>query len=170
MPGPGVQNPVVTWRALRWDDAAAVALRDAMDTDLAPRYADLRAQRERLRAAAVPGGPTTAPLADEVLVSWVAFDGDVPVASASLRRLADTGTFEVKRLFVALTHRRLGLAAAALAAVEGSARDRGIERLRLQTGIRQPEAVALYERTGWRRIPPYAPYPAESSICFEKHL
>jgi GNAT superfamily N-acetyltransferase len=57
-----------------------------------------------------------------------------------------------------------------LAAVERSARDRGIEVLRLQTGIRQPEAVALYEREGWLRIDPYPPYPAESSICFEKRL
>ena len=42
--------------------------------------------------------------------------------------------------------------------------------LRLQTGTRQPEAVALYEREGWTRIDPYPPYPAESSICFEKRL
>lgn len=158
------------WEALGWDHPAAARLRDAMDADLAPRYAALWAERARLRAAAAPGGLTTAPAAAEVLVAWVAFDGGEPVATAALRRLGDTGVHEVKRLFVVPSYRGRGLAVAALDVVERSARERGLARLRLQTGVRQPEAVALYERQGWRRIETYPPYPRESSICFEKDL
>lgn len=191
----GAESRVATgplrWVATGWDDPRAVALREAMDADLTPRYAHLREQRRRLALAAAPGGLRTAPTAREVLVAWVALDGDRPVATASLRRLgpadplhagdvtpaaddetatADGALHEVKRVFVVPSHRRRGLAAAALRAVEGSARERGIARLVLQTGTRQPEAVALYEREGWRHIAAYPPYPLESSICFEKLL
>ena len=44
-----------TWVATTWDDLRAVELREAMTSDLAPRYADLREQRTRLFAAAEPG-------------------------------------------------------------------------------------------------------------------
>ncbi|MGW2095301.1 GNAT family N-acetyltransferase [Promicromonospora sukumoe] len=164
-----------TWVATTWDDPRAAALREAMTDDLAPRYADLREQRARLFAPAEPGGLSTVPTSDEVLVTWIALDGAEPVATGSLRRLGPAArdpevVHEVKRMFVRPSHRRRGLAAGVLAVVEQSAVDRGIGVLRLQTGVRQPEAVALYEREGWTRIDPYPPYPAESSICFEKHL
>lgn len=164
-----------TWVATTWDDPRAAALREAMTDDLAPRYADLREQRARLFAPAEPGELSTVPTSDEVLVTWIALDGVEAVATGSLRRLGGTAlhpgvTHEVKRMFVRPTHRRRGLAAGVLAAVERSALDRGIKVLRLQTGVRQPEAVALYEREGWTRIDPYPPYPTESSICFEKRL
>lgn len=168
-------TPPVTWVATRWDDPRAAALRGAMDADLAPRYAALRAERARLFAARAPGGLQVVPTAAEVLVTWLALDGAAPVATASLRRLgpAETtgaATYEVKRLFVLASHRRRGLAGRALQHVEDSARDHGVATLRLQTGVRQPEAVALYAAAGWRRIEPYPPYPAESSLCFEKPL
>ncbi|WP_369372074.1 GNAT family N-acetyltransferase [Promicromonospora sp. Populi] len=164
-----------TWVATTWDDPRAAALREAMTSDLAPRYADLWEQRARQLAAAGPGALSRVPTADEVLVTWIALDGIEPVATGSLRRLGGTAQHpevihEVKRMFVLPTHRRRGLAAGVLAAVERSAVDRGIEVLYLQTGIRQPEAVALYEREGWTRTAAYPPYPAETSICFEKRL
>jgi GNAT superfamily N-acetyltransferase len=164
-----------TWVATTWDDPRAAELRDAMTADLAPRYASLWAKRAGPRAPADPGGLSTVPTAEEILVTWIALDGEQAVATGSLRRLGGTVAHpdvihEVKRMFVRPTHRRRGQAAGVLAAVEGSARVRGIEVLRLQTGTRQPEAVALYEREGWVRIAPYPPYPVESSICFEKRL
>ena len=166
-----VSNP--TWVATTWDDPRAAELREAMTSDLAPRYADLWERRDRLLAE--PGALSRVPTAEEVLVTWIALDGPQAVATGSLRRLGGTARHpevihEVKRMFVRPSHRRRGLAADVLAAVERSALDRGIEVLRLQTGIRQPEAVALYEREGWTRTDAYPPYPAETSICFEKWL
>ena len=59
-----------------------------------------------------------------------------------------------------------------MAEVEAVARAAGARRLILQTGHRQPEAVHLYERVGYRRIPTYEPYveALPNSICFEKVL
>ena len=81
------------------------------------------------------------------------------------------GVGEVKRMYVAEDHRGRGVGRALLAAVEELALHRGYTALRLETGDAQPEAVALYEATGWSRIEPYGYWKEEpSSICFEKRL
>jgi hypothetical protein len=56
--------------------------------------------------------------------------------------------------------------------LERIARDAGAERVILQTGDRQPEAVALYRRLGYTPIPVYGLYveAIPHSFCFEKHL
>ena len=60
----------------------------------------------------------------------------------------------------------------AMSDLEGWARDRGAKRLILQTGDRQPEAVALFERAGYERIEIYEPYVTTFTFsrCFEKQL
>ncbi len=91
------------------------------------------------------------------------------VAHAALRMLG--GRLEVKRVIVAEGHRGAGLGKRIMAAVEGAARELGQSSLILQTGDRQPEAVALYESLGYRPIPVYEPYLAiTNSLCFEKRL
>ncbi|KAA9106371.1 LLM class flavin-dependent oxidoreductase [Microbacterium rhizomatis] len=144
-----------------WDGAAATALRARMDEDVHPRYADL-----------LRDGSTTPPpvQVDDVIATLVAYDGDEPVGTASLKR---TGPYaEVKRVFIETTHRRTGLAARLLAGLEEVARSRGILDLVLQTGARQPEAIALYEREGWTPIAPFGPYADDGEIsrCFAKPL
>ncbi|MEK6342330.1 MAG: GNAT family N-acetyltransferase, partial [Curtobacterium sp.] len=65
-----------------------------------------------------------------------------------------------------------GAATALLAEGEQVAREQGAARVILQTGDKQPEAVALYRKTGWEQIPVYTPY-AETmpwSFCFAKAL
>lgn len=66
----------------------------------------------------------------------------------------------------------LGLARRVLSQLEEAARARGAEDLFFQTGDRQPEAIAFYEREGWARIDVFAPYdPADGiSVCFRKAL
>ena len=99
----------------------------------------------------------------------VAYLGAAPVACGALQRVE--GADEVKRMFVLPDCRRRGLARAVLRFLESEAARRGSARLLLETGIRQPEAVALYEAEGWIRIPPYGPYVGvEVSLCFEKRL
>ncbi|MEV6641747.1 hypothetical protein [Amycolatopsis sp. NPDC051371] len=44
-------------------------------------------------------------------------------------------------------------------------------RLRLETGVRQPAAMRLYERAGYRRVPNFPPYEDDpESVCYEKLL
>jgi hypothetical protein len=67
--------------------------------------------------------------------------------------------------------RRRGHGARVLAWLEQAATERGYASLRLETGTEQPEAVALYQRAGYRRIAPYGPYRGDPrTICFEKLL
>lgn len=78
---------------------------------------------------------------------------------------------EVKSLFVDPAARGRGIARALLAAIEGEARAQGLALLRLETGIRQPEAIGLYEATGFRPIGPFGAYaPDPLSLFMEKTL
>ena len=83
----------------------------------------------------------------------------------------DAATVEIKRMFVRAGHRGTGVAAALLAALEGEARRRGFRRAILETGIHQPEAIALYRRHGYRPIACYGDYALNPlSVCFGKSL
>jgi hypothetical protein len=58
-----------------------------------------------------------------------------------------------------------------MAALEQIATHEGWHRLRLETGTRQPEALALYERTGWTKVPAYGEYKSSpESRCYAKDL
>lgn len=151
---------ILTWADTDWDDPRGAALRESMDVELSPRYAALRGDSPR------PAPPSS----EDVAVVVLALVDGKPAATGTLRRLPDR--WEVKRLVVDADHRRLGLASRILARLEDAARDRGSDELFLQTGNRQPEAIALYEREGWERIDVFAPYdPADGiSVCFRKAL
>ena len=65
---------------------------------------------------------------------------------------------ELKRMYVRPQFRGLGLAKAMLDRLADHARDRGVGVLRLETGIHQAAAIGLYERAGFRPIPPFGEY------------
>jgi putative acetyltransferase len=78
---------------------------------------------------------------------------------------------ELKRMYVPPESRGRGLGAALLAFLEAQARTRGCGLLRLETGIRQPEAIRLYERAGYVQRGPFAAYLADpNSVFMEKAL
>jgi GNAT superfamily N-acetyltransferase len=82
-----------------------------------------------------------------------------------------SGVGEVKRMYVAPEHRGRGLSRLVLAEVERHARDLGLRRVVLETGTLQTAAIALYERSGWTRIPPYGGYrDSPLSLCYAKDL
>jgi len=100
----------------------------------------------------------------------VVVEGDETVAGGALRRWAD-GIGEIKRMWTAPGHRRRGHARRVLAALEDAARGCGYRSVRLETGVRQREAIALYLDVGYDPIDNYGRY-AESELCvsFEKRL
>ena len=78
---------------------------------------------------------------------------------------------EVKRMYVRPQFRGLGLARLMLGHLADYARDRGVGLLRLETGIHQHAAIGLYERAGFRRIPPFEDYTEDPlSRCYEKDI
>jgi GNAT superfamily N-acetyltransferase len=88
----------------------------------------------------------------------VLIDGAEVVAGGGLRRVADD-TCEVKRMWTAAGHRRKGHASRVLTGLEDAARAAGYSTLLLETGPLQPEAIAMYTRRGYSRIPYYGRYP-----------
>jgi GNAT superfamily N-acetyltransferase len=78
---------------------------------------------------------------------------------------------ELKRMFVAPAARRLGLGARLLASLEAEAIRAGARVIRLETGVLQPEAIALYRRAGYVERGPFEPYqPDPLSVFMERTL
>jgi GNAT superfamily N-acetyltransferase len=78
---------------------------------------------------------------------------------------------EIKRMCVRPQFRELGLGKLMLQHLADYVRRQGVMVLRLETGIYQPEAIRLYERWGFRRIPPFGAYKEDPlSVCYETHL
>jgi putative acetyltransferase len=99
---------------------------------------------------------------------------DDPVGCGAVKRLRDDDGLEygeIKRMFVAPAARGLGAGRAVIAALEAHLRTHGVRIARLETGIYNHEALALYERCGYRRIGPFADYWDDPlSVFMEKHL
>jgi GNAT superfamily N-acetyltransferase len=98
----------------------------------------------------------------------VAVEDSKPVACGGLRTLAP-GVGEIKRMYVVPGARRRGLARRLLEELEACARELGHERLRLDTNAAQPEALELYEATGYVEIADYNGSPT-ATHWFEKAL
>jgi GNAT superfamily N-acetyltransferase len=151
-----------------FDDPAAVRLVAALDEDLDERYRDAdEAEGEPDRAFLNLLTADVAPPHGAFLLARL--DGEA-VGCGALRR-HDDGVGEVKRMYVRPDARGRGVARALLAALEAEAAGLGYRRLVLETGDRQPEAMALYETAGWTPIEAYGAYRHSTlSKCFEKHL
>ena len=136
----------------------SAALRAAQRAEIDARYG---------RADTEPGpAPSTA----DITVFYVAYRDGEPVGCAGIRQL-DGQHGEIKRMFVAPRSRGTGVSTALLGALENFARTAGWERLVLETGDAQPDAVRFYEREGYTRIPNFGYYAeAEDSLCYEKVL
>ena len=93
-----------------------------------------------------------------------------PVGCGAVRRL-DAETAEIKRMYVVPDFRGQGIARRLLTALEAESAVLGISRLLLETGSRQPEALALYERAGFVRVPAFGEYvDSPLSVCMAKQL
>ena len=92
------------------------------------------------------------------------------VGCSAMKHYSDD-TMEVKRMFVPLMERGKGIATSVLVKLACWATELGYKRCVLETGISQPEAIALYSKLGYIRIPNYGQYKnVATSVCFEKHL
>ena len=142
------------------------------DADVQRLAAEQRAEvRTRYDGKDEPGTP---PSAADVSLVLVARDDDGTALGCGALRLLGNGVAEVKRMYVAPSARGRGVAKAVLAGLEEASRERGWTTLRLETGSRQPEAIGLYSRAGYRPIAAFGAYvdaaDAEDSLFFERHL
>jgi putative acetyltransferase len=78
---------------------------------------------------------------------------------------------EIKRIYTRPQARGQGVATQVLAELERWAAEMACKRCVLETGKRQPEAIALYRKNGYQLIPNYGPYAGmANSVCFAKTL
>src|SRR3979490_399062 len=100
----------------------------------------------------------------------VARDGGRAVGCGAIRVL-DPTTAEAKRMYVEPDHRGKGVGWAVLVGPADAARQLGVRRLVLETGIHQEAAISLYRRAGFTQLDCWGEYATSpSSICFEKNL
>ncbi len=87
-------------------------------------------------------------------------------------RRIDTLSAEVKRMYVKPSGRGKGVGRAILQAIESQAHAVGIRRMLLETGTKQREALVLYERAGYVKVPLFGRYvkAVATSVCFGKDL
>ena len=83
----------------------------------------------------------------------------------------DNDSMEIKRMYTLPEYRGKGVASKVLKELEIWSKEMGMSRLVLETGKRNPEAIAVYQKKGYTSIPNYAPYiGVKNSLCFEKKL
>lgn len=100
----------------------------------------------------------------------VAYHNGEAVGCGAIKQY-DEYTMEVKRMYVLPKHRGNGIASSVLNELEKWCMELNYTRCVLETGIKQPEAIGLYHKSGYSVIPNYGQYAdVESSVCFEKLL
>ncbi|GAB3789497.1 GNAT family N-acetyltransferase [Nocardioides ungokensis] len=127
------------------------------------------------------GGPDDTPL-DHAMFEpplgsfYVAYAEGTAVATGAWRRCSvvvfgTDRTAEIKRMYVVPGARGRGIARQVLAHLEATAAEAGAEALVLETGLRQPEAIDLYESSGYTPVPGFGYYrDSPLSRCFGKRL
>ena len=153
-----VERGMVELREVAWDHPDSEQLRGAQQAEIAIRYGTPDSE------------PGPKPSAGDITVFFVAYDGEEAVGCGGLRSL-DELHGEIKRMYVVPHRRGSGVSTAILAHLEAEAQRRGWQRLVLETGEEQPDAVRFYEREGYTSIPRFGYYAdSELSLCYEKRF
>lgn len=142
-------------------EPAALGLLRASDEYLSSLYPPESTHLESATALAAP----------HVAFFGAFVDGQL-LGCGALKRMEDDGVYgEIKRVFVAPLHRGRGIARALMALIEAHAAENGLPLLRLETGVRQPEALQLYRVLGYQIRGPFGSYgPDPLSVFLEKTL
>ena len=98
----------------------------------------------------------------------VYYEDEIPIGCGAIKGFDDT-SMEIKRMYVHPDARGTGIASRLLAELEKWAKELGYSHCVLETGLRQPEAIALYTKNKYEVIPNYPPYVGiANSVCFKK--
>lgn len=107
---------------------------------------------------------------DKIRHAVVCCENGQPIGCGAIKEFSDEA-MEVKRMYVSPDGRKKGIATRVLTELETWANELGYAKCVLETGKRQPEAIALYEKNGYARTSNYGQYVGvENSVCFEKLL
>ncbi len=134
-----------------------ISLVKKLDTDLAIRDGDEHAFYNQFNKI------------DTIKQVVVAYENEQPLGCGAIKEYGPTISMEVKRMYVLPNSRSKGIATKILTALEVWAAELGYKICVLETGKKQPEAIGLYKKNGYKMIPNYGQYKGvENSVCFEK--
>ncbi len=148
-------NADIRYEYCNASDPKFIKLTDELDIELSQRYgagqAKYDAYNRIVNAHAV-----------------IAMDG-VMTAACGCFKPYDAETVEIKRMYVKPEYRGRGVARELLKRLEAQAKLQGYQASVLETGRKQPEAIRLYEKSGYERIQNYGQYAdIPDSVCFKK--
>ncbi len=107
---------------------------------------------------------------NKIKYAVVAYENDKPVSCGAIKEYT-TDTMEIKRMYTLPESRGKGIATKILIELEKWATELSFAKCILETGKKQPEAIALYKKNGYKLIPNYGQYAEiENSVCFEKEM
>ncbi len=147
---------VIKIRRTNSDDKDFIELVKWLDADLAKRDGNEHAFYAQFNKI------------DKIKYVVVAYENDNPIACGVIKEYAP-GIMEIKRMYTLPGSRGKGIATQILIELEKWAAELFFEKCILETGKRQTEAIALYNKNGYKLIPNYGQYTGiENSLCFEK--
>jgi putative acetyltransferase len=105
----------------------------------------------------------------QMLIFYLAYDENESAIACGALKHFDDSTAEVKRMYVKPQFRGRGLSKLILIQLEGYAKELNYQRLILETGLKQPEAMNLYNKFGYKPLKCYGRHTDDpDSRCFEK--
>jgi len=138
--------------------------------DVAALVEELEAHLASLYAAESRHGFSVDKLIREGVAFFVVRVDGVAAGCGGIK-LFGTEFGELKRMYVRPAFRGRGFGKRLIDRLTEHAREHGVSTLRLETGIHQINAIALYEQSGFRRIAPFGHYTNDPvSACYEKQL
>lgn len=150
---------MITLQRTTPEDPVFRALVAELDAELSVRYGAKQREYDALNTA-LDGGRVV-----------VALNQGQPVGCGCFKGFGQADTVELKRMYVQPSARRLGVAQQLVTALEQWATEEGYAKTILQTAIKQPEAIALYQKCGYQHIDNFGAYAGDTnSVCMEKHL
>lgn len=107
---------------------------------------------------------------DKIRYVVVAYEDEKAVGCGAIKQFSE-GVMEIKRMFTLPEARGKGIATRLLKELEQWAAELSFKKCILETGKKQTDAISLYHKNGYERIPNYGQYAGkENSLCFEKDI
>ena len=154
----GFRSIMITLSRTNSDNRDFVALVRLLDADLAIRDGEDHVFYSQFNKI------------DRIRHVVLAYDNDIPVGCGAIKEF-DPKTMEIKRMYILPEVRKKGIASSILSELEKWSAELSYQKCILETGKKQPEAIALYEKSGYKRIDNYGQYAGiENSLCFEKRF
>ena len=107
---------------------------------------------------------------DKIREVVLAYENEKAVGCGAFKEYS-AGAAEIKRMFVRPENRGRGIAGKILTELETWAKELNFSECVLETGVKQPEAIRLYQKSGYETIPSYGQYlNIKNSVCMRKSI